>query len=166
MQRNSLLLIQKLKKTLPITTERHLLINDGQRLIAMDIGTSKTGISTSDKAKTIAMPWGLLQHDWDGNMEDKQFKRLRALLLQSSGIIAGYPLHLDGKEGPQCLKTLKILNNWQMNFGKSLPPIYLLDERMSTICIKEGYQDALKIYDTDSLVSLTLLEAFLKERIV
>ena len=86
--------IHNLRKALPIVAERQMLLklsnkDYGKRLIAMDIGTSKTGISTTDKAKTIAMPWGLIRHDWDGHMEDDQFKRFTTLLLQTSAIVAG-----------------------------------------------------------------------------
>jgi RNase H-fold protein (predicted Holliday junction resolvase) len=163
--RKTSLLIEGLRKTLPIVAERHELLvpssHVGRRLIAMDIGTSKTGISLTDRARTTAMPWGLLHHNWDGNMDEMQFKRFASLLLQTSGIVAGYPLLLDGAEGTQCLKTLQILNNWQAKLGKPLPRLYLLDERMSTLCVEGEYGDALKFYHSDSLVSLTLLKAFL-----
>lgn len=162
MRKNSLL-IESLKKTLPIIAERQkpVELSSHGRLIAMDIGTSKTGVSTTDRTRTTAMPWGLLRHDWDGYMDAMQFKSFAGLLLQTSGIVAGYPLLLDGAEGTQCLKTLQILNNWQTRLGKPFPHVYLLDERMSSLCVEGEYKDALKFYHSDSLVSLTLLKAFL-----
>lgn len=99
----------------------------GQRLIGMDQGTKTIGLALSDVTRMIGSPLETIQRT--------KFKadaaRLLALIEEHKigGLVLGFPVNLDGSEGPRAQATRAFARN--VNALTPLP-ILLWDERLTT----------------------------------
>ena len=109
-------------------TELKKILNTKSRLIGVDMGTKKVGISISDENRKIATPFKTIDYkniEYLGNEIQK--------IVKDSGIdaiIFGNPLNMDGTKGSatQSLKDkIKLLSD------KIDLPMFLWDERLSTV---------------------------------
>ena len=109
-------------------TELKKILNTKSRLIGVDMGTKKVGISISDENRKIATPLKTIDYkniEYLGNEIQK--------IVKDSGIdaiIFGNPLNMDGTKGSatQSLKDkIKLLSD------KIDLPMFLWDERLSTV---------------------------------
>ena len=112
-------------------------VRAADRLGALDVGDVYVGVARADGRLGIAAP-----HDGVPLRRDKgHFPVLVATLKTRAwapprpvrGVVVGYPLLLDGREGLQCLRTLKFLRTL-LNpvHGVGIASVLLLDERLST----------------------------------
>lgn len=100
------------------------------RLIGIDLGSATIGLALSDISRTVASPLETLKRT--------KFKQ-NALALSRlcdahnvGGLILGFPLNMDGSEGPRAQATRAYMRNWQQF---SSLPITLWDERLSTAAV-------------------------------
>ena len=109
-------------------TELKKILNTKSRVIGVDMGTKKVGISISDENRKIATPLKTIDYkniEYLGNEIQK--------IVKESGIdaiIFGNPLNMDGTTGSaaQSIKDkIKLLSD------KIDLPIFLWDERLSTV---------------------------------
>jgi len=109
-------------------TELKKILNTKSRLIGVDMGTKKVGISISDENRKIATPLKTIDYkniEYLGNEIQK--------IVKDSGIdaiIFGNPLNMDGSKGSaaQSIKDkIKLLSD------KIDLPMLLWDERLSTV---------------------------------
>ena len=109
-------------------TELKKILNTKSRVIGVDMGTKKVGISISDENRKIATPLKTIDYkniEYLGNEIQK--------IVKESGIdaiIFGNPLNMDGTKGSaaQSIKDkIKLLSD------KIDLPIFLWDERLSTV---------------------------------
>ena len=109
-------------------TELKKILNTKSRLIGVDMGTKKVGISISDENRKIATPLKTIDYkniEYLGNEIQK--------IVKDSGIdaiIFGNPLNMDGTKGSaaQSIKDkIKLLSD------KIDLPMFLWDERLSTV---------------------------------
>ena len=109
-------------------TELKKILNTKSRLIGVDMGTKKVGISISDENRKIATPLKTIDYkniEYLGNEIQK--------IVKDSGIdaiIFGNPLNMDGSKGSaaQSIKDkIKLLSD------KIDLPMFLWDERLSTV---------------------------------
>lgn len=107
------------------------------RLLGLDIGTRTIGVALSDSAHSIATPLKLIERT-------KFTKDILALqkIIKDYGIggyVLGYPLNMDGTEGPRC-DAIKDFGREMANhsdvFGQD-PWIALWDERLSTVSVNK-----------------------------
>ena len=108
--------------------ELKLKINKNSRLIGLDLGSKRIGVSICDDKRLIATPFKTLNVDKFSNI----ITHLKSIISENNikAIIAGYPINMDGSIGSsaQSIKDKVSIISKQINL-----PIVLWDERLSTV---------------------------------
>ena len=103
-------------------------IDKKSRLLGIDIGTKRIGISISDDKRLIAMPLKTVEP----SSLNELIKEIKYLVNENNiqGLIIGDPINMDGTKGKssQSVKDKSIIINREVNI-----PIILWDERLSTV---------------------------------
>jgi putative Holliday junction resolvase len=107
------------------------------RLMALDLGEKTIGLALSDALRIIATPWRILTRGKFAR--DAQTLADIARQEEIKGLVLGYPVNMDGSEGPRCQATRQ--------FARSLLPylalpLLLADERMSTMAVTRTMLEA------------------------
>jgi putative Holliday junction resolvase len=100
------------------------------RLMALDVGTKTIGLALSDAERIIASPLTLITR----RKLTQDLEQLAGIIAEHKvvGIVIGYPVNMDGSEGPRCQAT----RQFTRDFGAKLAlPILLADERLSTVVV-------------------------------
>ena len=109
-------------------TELRKILNTKSRIIGVDMGTKKVGISISDENRKIATPLKTIDYkniEYLGNEIQK--------IVKDSGIdaiIFGNPLNMDGTKGSA---TQSVKDKMKLLSDKIDLPMFLWDERLSTV---------------------------------
>lgn len=109
----------------------------GSRLMGFDVGSKTVGLALSDVTLTVATPLQTLKRKkWSSDKE-----ALLALLNEHNigGYVIGYPVNMDGSEGPRVQATKAFARN--LLALKSLPYTYW-DERLSTAAVERTLLEA------------------------
>ena len=98
------------------------------RLIGLDLGSKRIGISICDERQSIATPFKTIVRINTSNL----IKELKEIIKENNikGIVIGNPINMDGSSGSsaQSVKDISI------NISKSIDlPVFLWDERLSTV---------------------------------
>ena len=98
------------------------------RLIGLDLGSKRIGVSICDEKQSIATPYKTIDRVNKANFIDE----LKEIIKENNikGIVIGNPINMDGSLGPsaQSVKDISI------NISKSIDlPVFLWDERLSTV---------------------------------
>ena len=108
-----------------------------KRLLGLDIGTKTIGLALSDSRHSIATPLRTIQRK-KFTLDIQDMKR-EITDFEVGGYILGFPLNMDGTEGPRCQAVrhfaAEMLNHPQI-FGKD-PWIAFWDERLSTAGVED-----------------------------
>lgn len=110
--------IEELKKKQSETT----------RLIGLDLGSKRIGVSICDEKQSIATPLKTLNKTNEENL----INELKIIIEENNikGIIIGFPLNMDGTSG----RSAQSVNDISKNIDKALDiDICLWDERLSTV---------------------------------
>ena len=101
---------------------------DKCRLIGLDLGSKRIGISICDEKQLIATPFKTLERSTSKNL----INQLKLIIKENNikGIIIGNPLHMDGSSGSSAQSVKDTSDN--INTGINLP-VCLWDERFSTV---------------------------------
>tara|TARA_B100000700_G_scaffold320136_1_gene416828 strand:+ start:103 stop:558 length:456 start_codon:yes stop_codon:yes gene_type:complete len=108
--------------------ELKLKINKNSRLIGLDLGSKRIGVSISDERRLIATPLKTINISNQSNL----IYELNKIITENriKGIIVGDPLNMDGTSGKSSQSVKDKINN----ISKKIPiPICLWDERLSTV---------------------------------
>ena len=132
-----------------------MLPNSG-KLLALDLGTRRTGIAVSDLGQKVAFARPELEHASDAEL----LQQLRVLLKQESivGVLVGMPLKLDGKESVQTKRvreTVRGLETLEL-------PILPVDERWSSHFAENLHGFFTKEHYHDSRAAQIFLETYLR----
>ena len=109
-------------------TELRKILNTKSRIIGVDMGTKKVGISISDENRKIATPLKTIDYkniEYLGNEIQK--------IVKDSGIdaiIFGNPLNMDGTKGSA---TQSVKDKMKLLSDKIDLPMFIRDERLSTV---------------------------------
>jgi len=98
------------------------------RVIGLDLGSKKIGISICDDNQKVATPFNTIEYQGSS----KLIEELKKIIHENNikGIIIGNPLNMDGSFGA----SSQSVNDISKNISKSLSiPICLWDERLSTV---------------------------------
>ena len=98
------------------------------RLIGLDLGSKRIGISICDENQSIATPFKTINKT---NINDL-ISQLKEIINENNvkGIIIGNPINMDGSLGKSSQSVKDISNN----IAKSIDlPLCLWDERLSTV---------------------------------
>ena len=101
---------------------------DKCRLIGLDLGSKRIGVSICDEKQLIATPFKTINKSTARDLIDE----LKRIIEENNikGIIIGNPLNMDGSSGSSA-QSVKDTSN---NIEKSIDlPICLWDERLSTV---------------------------------
>ena len=102
--------------------------SDKCRLIGLDLGSKRIGVSICDEKQLIATPLKTINRD---SLEDL-INELKIIIDENDikGIIIGNPLNMDGSSG----RSAQSVKDTTENIEKNLKiPICLWDERLSTV---------------------------------
>jgi len=103
-------------------------LDNKSRLLGIDMGSKRIGISISDENRNIATPYETIQFTNIKNL----CSSLKEIILENNikGIVVGLPLNMNGTEGPsaQSVKDKIKLISKELNTS-----IVLWDERLSTV---------------------------------
>ena len=102
--------------------------SDKCRLIGLDLGSKRIGVSICDDKQLIATPLKTINRN---SLEDL-IDELRLIINENDikGIIIGNPLNMDGSSG----RSAQSVKDTTENIEKNLDiPICLWDERLSTV---------------------------------
>ena len=103
-------------------------LDNKSRLLGVDMGSKRIGVSISDENRKIATPFETIKFTNIKNLN----LRFKEIILENNikGIIFGLPLNMDGTEGPsaQSVKDKIKLISKELNV-----PTSLWDERLSTV---------------------------------
>ena len=102
--------------------------SDKCRLIGLDLGSKRIGVSICDDKQLIATPLKTINRNSLKDLVDE----LRLIINENDikGIIVGNPLNMDGSSG----RSTQSVKDTTENIEKNLDiPICLWDERLSTV---------------------------------
>ena len=102
--------------------------SDKCRLIGLDLGTKRIGVSICDEKQLIATPFKTIERSSSKDL----INELQDIIKDNNikGIIVGNPLNMDGSSGSSA-QSVKDTSN---NISRSIDlPICLWDERLSTV---------------------------------
>lgn len=134
------------------------------KIVALDIGTVRIGVATSDIMEIIASAYTVYRR----KNTSADVKYIADLIngLQAGQVVIGLPLKMDGSEG-QSVEMAKM-------FGEELSklievPIVYQDERLSTvtaqkILIESGMRREKRKDKVDSLAATIILQSYLDKR--
>ena len=120
------------------------------RILALDIGTRRTGCAFYDDANGVPLPLDTLLH-----VSQEEFADAVHLLVKNrkiDEIVVGLPLLLSGKSGAQTASVKKYVSA----LTDLTIPLTLQDERYTTPKIQAG--------DRDALAALTLLTTYVERK--
>jgi len=114
------------------------------KILALDIGSVRTGIALSDQGQIIAFPRKEMEH---GNDEDFMNQLSEFIENESvEGILIGVPIALGGEESQQTTDTLEKVEHIKQKFGI---PVETMDERFTTIQAK-SLEEGVEFVDSKS----------------
>ena len=98
------------------------------RLIGLDLGSKRIGVSICDEKQSIATPLKTLNK----TSVDNLINELKTIIEENSikGIIIGYPINMDGSLGRSAQSVHDIANNLDKKLDID---VCLWDERLSTV---------------------------------
>jgi len=102
------------------------------RILSLDVGTKRIGVAVSDELGITAQHKEAIQRT---NLPE-DFKKIKEIIeaFQIGGIIVGYPISLDGSEGPQAKYVLEFVEKLKMELSI---PVGLWDERLSSVAVNK-----------------------------
>ena len=102
--------------------------SDKCRLIGLDLGSKRIGVSICDEKQLIATPLKTINR----NTLNELISELKVIINQNNikGIIIGNPLNMDGSSGSSAQSVKDTSQNIEKNINI---PICLWDERLSTV---------------------------------
>lgn len=107
------------------------------RLLGLDVGTKTIGMALSDVTRSVATPFETIRR----TKFTVDAKTIREVVEknQVGALVIGFPLNLDGSEGPRAQSTRA--------FARSLAahvdvPMVLWDERLSTAAVERHLIEA------------------------
>ena len=101
---------------------------DKCRLIGLDLGSKRIGVSICDEKQLIATPFKTIKRSTLKELVDE----LKKIITENNikGIVIGNPLNMDGTSGSSAQSVKDI----STNISKSINlPVFLWDERLSTV---------------------------------
>lgn len=105
--------------------------------MGLDVGEKTIGLALSDVERMIASPLKTLTR----GKFSKDAQELQTIINEHSicGLVIGYPVNMDGSEGPRC----QSIRQFARNLAEKTPlPMLLFDERMSTMAVTRTMLDA------------------------
>jgi putative holliday junction resolvase len=130
-------------------------------LLALDVSKRAIGVAGADAGWRLATPLMTIRRTrWTQDLEQlERIIRERA----AGALVLGWPLNMDGSEGPRCQAVRAFTENLDAALGL---PILLWDERLTTFAAEEaaeraGLRRKERTEMLDALAAAALLQDFL-----
>lgn len=107
------------------------------RILGIDYGDARIGISVSDETGFLASP--VESYKSVTMRKDIDYVAAKAAELDCEEIVVGLPLNMNGTEGPRADKTRTFGNVLAKASGK---PVIFEDERLTTVQAERGFDAA------------------------
>ena len=102
----------------------------GGRFLGCDVGEKTIGLALSDTSRKISSPFQVIHRtQWK---KDSEILLKTIIAYHIVGVVVGFPLNMDGSEGPRCQSTRQFVENL---LSLRELPVCLWDERLSTIAV-------------------------------
>tara|TARA_B100001029_G_C15011059_1_gene424264 strand:- start:825 stop:1280 length:456 start_codon:yes stop_codon:yes gene_type:complete len=103
-------------------------LNSKSRLLGVDMGAKRIGVSICDENRKIATPFETIEFTNIKNLTS----RFKELIIENNiyGIIFGLPLNMDGSEGSS---AQSVKDKVKLIYKDLSIPIVFWDERLSTV---------------------------------
>jgi len=107
------------------------------RLLGLDVGEKTIGLALSDRMRSIATPLETIKRNKLGN----DISHIKTVIAahQICGLVVGYPVNMDGSQGPRTQSVRTFVLNVQKHIDL---PVLLWDERLSTMAVQRTMLDA------------------------
>ena len=102
--------------------------SEASRLIGLDLGSKRIGVSICDEKQSIATPFKTIHKTNNNDL----INELKKIIDENNikGIVIGYPINMDGTLG----RSAQSVNDVSNNIDKALNiDVCLWDERLSTV---------------------------------
>ena len=98
------------------------------RILALDVGSKRTGVAVSDALGIIAQPLETI--------EAQDVKRILDLIkeYEATELVIGLPLNMDGSEGPKAKEVISFADSIK---DKIQIPVKMWDERLTTMQVEK-----------------------------
>ena len=107
------------------------------RLLGLDVGTKTIGMALSDVTRSVATPFDTIRR----SKFTADAKTIREVVEknQVGALVIGFPLNLDGSEGPRAQSTRAFARNLTAHVTV---PMVFWDERLSTAAVERHLIEA------------------------
>ena len=107
------------------------------RLLGLDVGSKTVGMALSDVTRSIATPFDTIRR----TKFTADAKTIGEVIEsnQVGALVIGFPLNLDGSEGPRAQSTRAFARNLAAHVGV---PMVFWDERLSTAAVERHLIEA------------------------
>jgi putative holliday junction resolvase len=107
------------------------------RLLGLDVGTKTIGMALSDVTRSVATPFDTIRR----TKFTADAKTIREVVEknQVGALVIGFPLKLDGSEGPRAQSTRAFARNLAAHVAV---PMVFWDERLSTAAVERHLIEA------------------------
>lgn len=102
-------------------------------LLALDAGRRRLGLAGTDLGRRLVTPlFTISRGRWPDDLA-----KLRRVVEERTvvGFVLGWPLNMDGSEGPACAVTRQLALQLDVAFGL---PLLLQDERLTTFAVEQA----------------------------
>lgn len=105
------------------------------RVMAIDLGTARTGVAVSDELGMLAQPWKTLPGG------DAALESVVAAVeeVKPSRVLVGLPRNMDGSYGPAAEGAKAFAENLRSRVGC---PVDLWDERLTTVAAQRALRES------------------------
>lgn len=128
-------------------------------MLGLDIGERRIGVAVSDELGILASPVGFVAR---GPREEDELRALVARY-QPVRLVAGLPVGLSGREGPQAAATRQFAERLAATLDL---PLAYWDERLSTVIAERGLiasktRRARRRLEVDAAAAAVILQSYL-----
>lgn len=133
-----------------------------ERIVALDIGDVRIGVAVSDSTRTIASPVEVITRVGWGPDTRKILEICRRF--DTTLVVSGLPLNMDGSEGFQAGKVRDLCRQ----LTQAGLTVYFQDERLTTVTAEEALLEGSlsrkeRKTKVDKVAAALILEQWLKE---
>lgn len=124
---------------MPLITQQdlHSLSQTKSRAMGLDIGSKTIGVALSDQTWLIASAHSLIKRQ---NLSADVAALVKIIKeYKVSCIVSGWPVNMNGTEGPQALVVKKLIDTL---LAQHDIPVFLWDERLSTVAVTRTLLEA------------------------
>lgn len=107
------------------------------RLLGLDVGTKTVGMALSDVTRSIATPYDTVRRT--KFTADAKIIQEAIQEHQVGAVVIGFPINLDGSEGPRAQSTRAFARNLAAHIAV---PMVFWDERLSTAAVERHLIEA------------------------